>query len=201
MTTLDSKKYKVVRGLVHPSVLDLIAEYYRIRSKERYMTKDGTGIASVYADPISEALMMRLKPEIEGQAGKKLLPTYSFMRVYGKGNELEKHTDRFACEYSITMPIIYGADKLWPIYVETGEGELAVDLERGDVLIYKGIEVPHWREKFTGEFWMQIFVHFVDAEGPYKEWHLDKRERLGVGVSNITVIPNATSTTGGGSKD
>jgi hypothetical protein len=40
----------------------------------------------------------------------------------------------------------------------------------GDVLIYQGINVLHWRDPLEGNFSKNIFIHYVDKNGPlYKE--------------------------------
>ena len=47
--------------------------------------------------------------------GLKLNPTYSYARIYKKGDVLHRHKDRFSCEISTTMNL--GGDE-WPIYIE-----------------------------------------------------------------------------------
>jgi hypothetical protein len=42
------------------------------------------------------------------------------------------------------------------------------------------MEVEHWRLPYDGEEQMQAFLHYVDADGPYKDWALDKRPILGL---------------------
>ena len=49
-------------------------------------------------------------------------------------------------------------------------------LEEGDAVLYKGCEVDHWREPYTeGTKLAQVFLHYVDANGPYTEWKNDKK--------------------------
>jgi PKHD-type hydroxylase len=40
------------------------------------------------------------------------------------------------------------------------------------------MEKHHWRKKFKGEWQAQVFLHYVDADGPHKEWKFDKRQGL-----------------------
>jgi hypothetical protein len=133
---------------------------------------------SHYAAPFTETLLLYLKDTIENIVGKKLEPTYSYMRIYYEGSELKKHTDRESCEYSITL-CIKNNENPWDIFFETKEGESRnISLGEGDFIIYKGITLPHWREKYEGKEQIQIFLHYIDVDGPYKEWALDKRESL-----------------------
>lgn len=150
---------------------------------------------SVYHHPNLESLLEAFLPKIEESTGKKLFPTYAYARLYQKGEILKCHTDRPACEYSATVTL--GFDKsVWPIFVgdrgaiddlkivgEEDQNFYAknVDIVRmdvGDAVIYKGMEQPHWRDEFQGEWQAQVFLHYVDQEGPHAEWKYDKRPNL-----------------------
>ena len=108
-----------------------------------------------------------------------LVPAYSYMRIYGQGEKLLKHRDREACEYSATINIACKTDQPWPLFLETKHGTIDAILKPGDMLVYKGIEVHHWRNAFEGEYCIQVFLHYVDVNGPYKEWKYDKRKFIG----------------------
>ena len=111
-----------------------------------------------------------------------MIPTYSYARIYKKGDVLKRHKDRYSCEVSMTMNL--GGDS-WPIYLEpSGETDkegVKIDLEPGDALIYRGCEVEHWREAFEGENCGQVFLHYNDASGENaKENAYDRRPFLGL---------------------
>jgi len=53
-------------------------------------------------------------------------------------------------------------------------------LSPGDGVIYKGTEIPHWRNEFTGDYYSQVFLHYVKADGKYKDNYRDKRIYFGV---------------------
>jgi hypothetical protein len=55
-----------------------------------------------------------------------------------------------------------------------------ITLHPGDMLVYKGREVPHWRECFDGNYWIQAFFHYVDADGPLASHKFDGRSGIGV---------------------
>ena len=128
---------------------------------------------------VTETLLDIVTPVLSKMINCDLYPTYSYVRIYLKGADLEKHHDRPSCEVSATLPLSYDSPNIWPIYVETGSKVTAIELEPGDALIYKGIEVPHWREAFEGERQVQVFLHYVRKDGEYGEYKFDKRPGLG----------------------
>ena len=136
---------------------------------------------SIGHNPLLDSLLEQLTPIISEVTGKKLHPTYAYARKYSPGDELKIHKDRPACEISATINLGFKGEQ-WPIYVghkEDKSDSKKIDMNIGDGVIYKGCEVFHWREKYTeGEWQFQVFVHYVDAEGPNKEWKYDKRKSL-----------------------
>jgi hypothetical protein len=61
-----------------------------------------------------------------------------------------------------------------------GKEPMAFYLDPGDAVVYKGCEVVHWREKADGtEVTAQFMLHYVDQNGPYADFKLDKRASLG----------------------
>ena len=108
---------------------------------------------SIYSDSTMETLSLVLKPIIEKTTKKKLVPTYTYARVYKKGDILWPHKDRHACEYSITLAL--GGDE-WPIYMDGIE----LNLNPGDLAVYKGCEIEHWRNEFSGKECVQCFLHY-----------------------------------------
>lgn len=137
---------------------------------------------SIYGDPLLDTLLEDLKPAFEEATGLKLIPTYSYARAYRPGDELKPHVDRKECEISATITLGHKG-KLWPIYLaestDVTDNPKAYNIETGDALIYKGMELNHWREKYAdGEWQCQVFLHYVDANGKYKDFKYDKRGSL-----------------------
>jgi len=132
-----------------------------------------------YADFVSERLLEALQPSIEDRVGASLYPTYSYLRLYKHGDALKKHVDRPACEISATLCVGYEPDAPWPIWIGGRGSEAAVTLLAGDMMVYRGMDVPHWREPYAGGRLAQIFLHYVDRAGPNSDWKYDKRPRLG----------------------
>jgi hypothetical protein len=131
-----------------------------------------------YGDFTSEGLLKSLQPDVEDRVGLTLYPTYSYLRLYKHGDRLKRHVDRPACEISATLCLGYAPAVPWPIWVEHMGAPVPITLFAGDMLIYRGIDVPHWREAYDGDRVAQIFLHYVDRNGPHSEWKFDKRPGL-----------------------
>ena len=160
------------------------------RSKTATMKSDMQvpGTPAAHADPQMESLLERLVPVIEQISQRKVFPTYSYFRVYKEGDALQKHTDRPACEVSVSVNLGYEAPNPWPIWIEGPLGTSSIAMQPGDAVIYRGIDCPHWREPFQGDFTAQVFLHYVDQKGPHAEWKFDKRRRLGtIPVNSIRI--------------
>jgi len=139
---------------------------------------------SHYGDIAMETLLLKVQPIIEKEIGLKLNPNYSYARIYKKGDILHRHKDRFSCEISTTLNL---GGYSWPIYLEPSGKEggkgIKVNLNYGDMLIYKGNELEHWREEFKGENCAQVFLHYNNLETKgSKENIYDRRSELGLPV-------------------
>jgi hypothetical protein len=157
--------------------------------------KQVPGAYSKYADWVMETLLMYMIPIMKAKTGLNLIPTYSYTRIYEKGHILKRHKDRPSCEISTTLHL--GGDA-WPIFLDpSGQNfvideyknihkpgapkGVRVDLKVGDMLIYSGCDLEHWREPFQGEVCSQVFLHYNHANGPFAKTNLfDKRPILGI---------------------
>jgi hypothetical protein len=173
-------KYVVRRSCIKNPDLSLLYRYACKRAENGTMFLDGTapGAASAPGDVFMDGLLMELLPVVEEVSRLKLFPTYSYFRVYHRGDVLAKHTDRPSCEISLSVCLGYEAERPWPLLVEGPNGISSIELGPGDGLIYRGIECPHWRESLNGANTAQVFLHYVDQNGPYAEWKYDKRPGL-----------------------
>jgi hypothetical protein len=157
--------------------------------------KQVPGSYAKYADRLMETLLVKTIPVMKAKTGLNLIPTYSYTRLYRTGNILNRHKDRPSCEISTTLCL--GGDP-WPIFIDpTGTDNvikeyegiikpgapkgIKVDLKPGDMLIYSGCELEHWREPFQGKLCGQVFLHYNHANGRFAKSNLyDKRPMLGI---------------------
>jgi hypothetical protein len=128
---------------------------------------------SAYALPETEELLGSLTNTIGTMIGKQLYPTYSYCRIYYTGATMPPHTDRHACE--ISMSLCVGGES-WPLWFKDYG---PVTLQPGSAVLYPGPLIEHWREKYTGNGCTQVFLHWVDANGPFADWQYDRRPALG----------------------
>ena len=173
--------YVVTRKVFDHQSVDIYATYALMLGAKCFSRREEkNGFRDRYADTLMESLLLHLKPAMEQITGLSLLPTYSFLRIYETGAVLTRHKDRRACEISASVTLGYDAPEPWPLWLETHEEPRAITLHAGDMLVYKGRELPHWRERFDGNYWIQVFFHYVDANGPLASYKFDGRSALGV---------------------
>ena len=203
MLDFKKNKYTIIKQAISKDLAAFIANYFCMQKqvldtcrKQRYLSPyedligyyedpiDGQipNTYSCYADRAMETLMLKCQPEMEKVTGLKLCPAYTYARIYKKGDELKRHKDRFSCEISTTMNL--GGDP-WPIYLEPsgekGKKGIKIDLKPGDMLVYSGCELEHWRNKFKGKECVQVFLHYNNQKTPgSKENMFDKRPHLGL---------------------
>ena len=211
--SFKTKKYQVIKGALSKELANFIFNYMMLqRDAVDFMMKNNKvnpanpfmgkrtdqqipGAYSKYADWVMETLLMFMIPVMKAKTGLELIPTYSYTRLYEKGNILKRHKDRPSCEVSTTLHL--GGDE-WPIYLDpTGQNfvvdeykniikpgapkGIQVDLKVGDMLIYSGCDLEHWREPFEGRVCSQVFLHYNHANGPFAKTNLlDGRPLLGV---------------------
>jgi hypothetical protein len=176
-------KYFVIDSLLTDSLLSFAHNYVSLKELTGQIKfSDGNldlKTLNDYADPFMETLLEEVRPRLELLTGLKLFPTFSYIRVYRRGDILKKHKDRQSCEISVTLRLGGNSSTEWPIYLEGSEGLVEIKLKAGNALVYRGYEVAHWREPFNGNRQVQVFLCYVDQNGPFAEWRFDKRLHLG----------------------
>lgn len=178
----EENGYVIFRQFIPRIMCDYISENIKALEAQSYFGYNDGQVEKAFsasAPPVTEMLLDVMTPVLSKAINCELYPTYSYLRIYQKGADLEKHQDRPSCEVSATVPLSYDSPKIWPVFIETRNTVISVELEPGDALIYKGIDVPHWREAFEGERQVQVFLHYVKQNGDYSEYKFDKRPCLG----------------------
>jgi hypothetical protein len=180
-------KYCIVKSAISEELRDFVTQYALFDEMQDFASEEMQGRMQVpnahskYADPAMESMLLHLQPIMEKNTGLKLIPTYSYYRVYRNGDDLKKHTDRPSCEVSATLCFNYDYDDKdyeWPIFMNGN----SLTLKPGDMAIYRGCDLDHWREPFEyfkSSWHVQGFFHYVDANGPYAEYKYDKRNSIG----------------------
>ena len=198
--SFKKNKYSVLKNAISKELADFVYKYFlnkrnvaRFLFDQKYISpfnqeygvwndEQVPNTYSHYSDIAMETLLQEIKPIMEKHIGIKLSPTYSYARIYKKGDILNRHKDRYSCEISTTLNL--GGDS-WSIYLDPtgkqGQAGIEINLEAGDMLIYSGCDLEHWREEFKGKNCGQVFLHYnKDGSKKAKENYLDKRPLLGV---------------------
>jgi hypothetical protein len=195
-------KYAVIKQAISKDLATFLANYFLMQKQvydtckqERYISPFETILGyyegkdeqipetySQYSNIAMETLMLKCQTKMEKVTGLKLQPSYTYARIYKKGDELKRHKDRFSCEISTTMNL--GGDK-WDIYLEPSGKQkikgIKVSLNPGDMLVYRGCELEHWRNKFKGKECIQVFLHYNNKKTPKSNENLfDCRPHLGL---------------------
>lgn len=167
---LRQNGYIPCKGLLDPSLARVIYKTLLLQQWRGECYRDiqvPTAISSSKS-ATTDALLLELRPKLEAIAGCRLLPTYSYARLYFNGDVLVRHSDRDSCEVSTSIHL--GRDG--------GEANICfppnakVVMEEGDGALYLG-KTEHWRDRFTGNTMGQVFLHYVMADGPHAAHILD----------------------------
>lgn len=194
----ESDKYLHLKNVISKEEGVRLSEFLKAEAFERGVSDIQCPISKSVADnKVFNKLLFDLLPRFEAASGKRLFPTYTFSRWYVPGEKLALHLDRPSCEISATVTLGFDGD-VWPIYIgepsyEPTEFEFEdfdknrvfcknvsrIDMNIGDAMIYRGCEMYHWRDEYTqGQWQAQVFLHYVDADGPNAEWKFDKRSSI-----------------------
>ena len=171
---------KEVLNLLTKDEIELATQYWNIKKHTMDLCNQCPNSKSEYSDILSETFLLSKLPTIEKAFEERLLPTYSFSRLYLNNSELPIHCDRPSCEVSVTINIFM--DKEWKIHMRRKDNQKTSSLNTfpGNGIIYEGMKYDHWRDKYEGQECMQIFLHYVRSNGQYKDYHKDKRDNFGM---------------------
>ena len=210
--TFKIKKYQVIKNAISHELANFVYNYFMLkRDAVNFMYKNNINYESPllgtwtdkqvpntyshYADFVMETLLMKVLPKMQQETGLELVPTYSYARIYKKGDILRRHKDRPSCEISTTIHL--GGTK-WPIFIDGTGSDNVIDeyknihkpnapkgtevlLDVGDMLVYSGCELEHWREALDGDNCAQVFLHYNHLNGKFAKSNMfDKRPMLGV---------------------
>jgi predicted 2-oxoglutarate/Fe(II)-dependent dioxygenase YbiX len=180
---LIENNYLVIPNFISDEKAKILAAEFKDYCESNYLPGDDQAPNShaVYNHISFLELLCEKTPEVSTLLEETVLPTYSYARVYKEGSTLEKHTDRDACEISLTLHL--DGDEPWPIWIENPKGEKnCVGLNPGDALLYLGKIAPHWREEYSGSYYSQVFLHYVRSRGECSYAYFDNREKGKIGI-------------------
>ena len=153
------------------------------------LTKPAIEVYSQEYSPMA-AFLWGLTPRVRQVAGVELIPSYAYFRIYQKDDICRVHSDRQACEHSLSLTIELGENIPWALSLEKrhldaplaaidpdiGEQPVtAIPRCAGDAVMYRGVNHRHGRLDPNPNSWSaHMFLHWVDANGPYVDHAFDR---------------------------
>ena len=183
MTLFQDQGFQKVKGFIPSFFSTYLRNYFTLQVQNDRLGGDDQAPNShcMYGDPAFDMVMAMSTQDIGNIVGKNLVPQYTYARIYKNGSDLNIHSDRPECQYSVTLCLCGEYEKPWPIWIKDYAGNMnEVPLDEGDMVVYHGTELEHWRDKFEGTAQVQLFMHYVDAEGEFKDRLFDGRRNLGL---------------------
>lgn len=193
-----SRGYARIERLVPPLVLQFfhgrmqsvlnLKNAPQFRSQTWLSTKPTIEVYSMQYTPMA-AFHWGLTPVATELAGCELLPSYAYFRVYQQGDTCVVHSDREACEHSMSLMVELADNIPWSLCV--GHDEIdqlpapehdfgaeqytAMPMSAGDAVMYRGVSHRHGRIEPNPNRWSaHLFMHWVDVNGPHADQAFDQ---------------------------
>lgn len=182
----DKNRYVYLSNVLSKDDCEQLTKYmWDMKEKGQLVQDEQCPLSySIYGSEIFDGILDKICKPLSEQLGVELLPAYTYARLYQPGEELVRHRDRESCEISGTMTLGFDPGSgLWPIFFAHDEDDtngIKFEVGTGDLVMYRGNELYHWRPTYKGKWQVQVFFHYVDANGPHKDHAYDGRKKLGV---------------------
>lgn len=184
----EQNGYIIIKNALSKDNCELLSDYAKLKAKVKPKVHKGNdplaNIHREYGDPMMETLLQKFTSIIEQATRLELWPTLSFYYYYNNGNILAPHKDRDSCE--IVAGLCIGADDnykktegSWPLIFKINNKAESVKLDYGDLVIFKGHKTEHWRDTFTGEWFVSAIFAYVDKQGDNAYQKYDQRKAIG----------------------
>jgi len=174
-----TNRYVVVKNTLDKETLECLSDYifqeYSNGNTHKQSEPTNNMSDCLYMGEPFRKILLKLLPSVEAIVEKFLLPSYSYTRIYRKGDVLRKHTDRRACEFTISLCVSKCSNAPWLFNIERKDKSvIGIDLNPGDFLLIAGRELTHWREELKSDWQVQSFFHYVDYYGEYRDHIWDR---------------------------
>ena len=186
-TLLNQQNYLILKQVISKDVCELLSDYAMFKASVQPNINKSDALAGAhreYGDLLMESLLNKFTPMVEQATNLRLWPTLSFYYTYKNGDKLAPHKDRSSCQ--IVAGLCIGADdefkqhaEGWPLIIKNQDASIPIPLDYGDMVIFKGHETEHWREAFTGSWFVSAIFGYVEQQGPFAYQKYDQRKALG----------------------
>lgn len=174
--------FEVIESLIAPAHIAMSSKAMDVSFGKGEMRKRDSGYVhggeDEYGPVFGEVLLRHCRPTIEAVVGRELVESYAYWRIYKPGAKLLKHKDRPGSEIAVSITIEADpADQIWPLKLEDTHGdEETLILQPGSGIVYRGHEVPHWRDELTANAQKQLMLFYILKDGEFADYVFDGRE-------------------------
>lgn len=163
------RKFVPIGGLIHPFHVGALRRYYRclIRKGRIHLGDDQSPRRyGAHNESVAGFFHHQLTGAVSDIVGEPVKPSYVYTCSYLSGSDLEKHTDRDQCEFTITFCLDFSPEPAvhtpWPVHMDANDSRITIYQALGDALLFCGRELPHYRHPLTkGHTSTSIFFHYV----------------------------------------
>ncbi|MEQ8311364.1 MAG: hypothetical protein RIA72_11780 [Sphingopyxis sp.] len=178
---------EVTHALLTALKTDLVSggvPFEQLKRKHDLLATEAIEIYGMQYMPLS-TFLWGMTPAISALVGHALRPTYCYFRMYRQGDVCRIHSDRYACEHSLSLLLAASDGKPWPLEVGSrhiesprqradpdfgDEAYGSVPMLPGDAVLYQGVHRLHGRMQPNPNRWSaHLFLHWVDPDGPYAD--------------------------------
>jgi hypothetical protein len=167
--TLNEQEFIILKNFIPVERALALAEEFESYCKENNIGTpwEGLNASEVRQWPPFVELLNEKVGILSELTEVTLLPSFAQARVYHEGAALFHHKDRSACQFGITVHLRGDTD--WPLFFQRDQDEepTGVLLSPGEAILYLGSRVTHWRDFYVGNTYTQVFLFYVDANGPH----------------------------------
>lgn len=196
----DDDGYALVRQLIAPEIATKLLEQiqreveargqsFQSLARPHPLIRKASVEVSGNLYPALQTFLWGLTPIMCELAGRDLLPSYDYFRIYSQGDICRVHADRPSCEHSMSLTLAYADGQAWPLELgsvpqDGSPGPLADDfgeepyvtltMQPGDAVLYRGVALRHGRTMPNPNRWSaHLFMHWVDRDGPHRDHAFD----------------------------
>lgn len=154
---LARQGFVVVPGFARGRLLAELRRYYAALVEEGFAKLGGEHGEPhrwvLHNDPAARTLHAPLTPLVSRLAGEPLKPSFSYLIKYLEGAALDAHRDREQCGVTAVLQVDFDPDPAgatpWPLIFVTPAGPEPVSVALGDLLVFRGTAIEHYREPLT----------------------------------------------------
>ena len=184
---IDETTPVIVENVYLPEAIDVFKKYIEINIyKGAFILGDKQSKRyKAHNESLCRFMHYELLPLAEKIVGITLEPTYTYLSCYRKGCDLPSHTDRPECEYTVSFIIDKPKGFEWLIYLhkekQTHKNKgrsnftpdksecLALDCNSNGLMIFKGEDHVHFREKLEADYYNIVLLHYRDVNKKNKK--------------------------------